>query len=261
MPSTLPKTFRTTAQLLASSLVALAPVALAQSFDTPIKQQVLDLGPSPYYSPNQKVQIKLSCYFFPTLMVKEYDEGQKGAEWLSIVSAVSGQEPACGKLPTPGEKIIKYPEWTGYFMGVKGSLVFFRADDGMNGGLPFAVYDSKTETKIFHDNAYDADTWNEKAAASPFDKLRVSLNRDQHASLQYLRVVVTDCDLYHDKSSCWQQIRKKINLKEFPAPTCRGYEEVTTRLDSVIAYPVEVTLLPEPAFSMVDGPVLCWPVD
>jgi hypothetical protein len=64
-------------------LVVGAPVfasdASADSFDAPLEKKVVDFGPSPYYS-GRNVRVKLSCFFFPTFMVKEYDAGQKGAE-------------------------------------------------------------------------------------------------------------------------------------------------------------------------------------
>ncbi len=46
------------------------------SFDPPLKRKVVDFGPSPYY-PNPKTapRVKLSCFYYPTFMVKEYDEG------------------------------------------------------------------------------------------------------------------------------------------------------------------------------------------
>lgn len=58
--------------------------------------------------------------------------------------------------PTRWAKVIRYPEWVGYFKGAKGNLVFFDADDGINGGMPFVVYDSKTGKSVFKDSYYDS---------------------------------------------------------------------------------------------------------
>jgi len=57
-------------------------------FDVPLKKTVVDFGRSPYYL-SGKVRNKLSCYLYPTLMVKEYDEGQKGSR---VAVDCSGRE-------------------------------------------------------------------------------------------------------------------------------------------------------------------------
>jgi hypothetical protein len=52
--------------------------------------------------------------------------------------------------------------------------VFFHEADGTNGGMPFAVYDSKTGTKVFEDSHYEASMWNRKTESSPFNRLNRS---------------------------------------------------------------------------------------
>lgn len=121
-------------------------------FDKPVKK-VLDLGPSPYYLPSQNMRKKLNCYIYRTFMVKEYDEGQKGAEWLSILPFQAGGRPACSLSHLSGEKVI-HDDISGYFNGAKDSFVFFQAADGIDGGIPFVVYDTRTGTQVFHDSAY-----------------------------------------------------------------------------------------------------------
>jgi hypothetical protein len=75
--------------------VSAVAAAQGDSFDVPLKKKVVDFGPSPYYSASQNVRVKLSCYFYSTFMVKEYDKGQKGAEWLAIVPVEARATPAC----------------------------------------------------------------------------------------------------------------------------------------------------------------------
>src|SRR5216684_4356057 len=58
------------------------------SFDAPLKKKVVDCGLSPYYDPHRNRRNELSCYSYSTFMVKQYDEGQKGSEWLAIVPIV-----------------------------------------------------------------------------------------------------------------------------------------------------------------------------
>ena len=70
-----------------------------------------------------------------------------------------------------------------------------------------------------------------------------------------------DCDLYREKATCWEQVRKKLGVQSTQEPVCSGYQGVTTRWSSSVAYPVEVSLFPQPAAKTIDGPVKCWPVD
>jgi hypothetical protein len=245
------------ALLLAFGVPAFTSVAAANSFDAPLKKKVVDYGPSPYYQGQ-----KLSCYFYPTFMVKEYDTGQKGAEWLAIVPVEKGGVvPACDRSHVSGESIIEKPDWGGYFKGAKGNLVFFNDADGIDGGLPFVVYDSRTGQRIFDDSAYDSSMWSKKVDDSPFNRLRVSSTQDGQFTLRYLRVVEADCDLHTEKTSCWEQVRKKLALKSAQMPVCSGYKGIPTRWASAVAYPVEVLLFPQPAIKTVVGPVKCWPVD
>jgi hypothetical protein len=234
--------------------------AQANGFDVPLKKSVVDFGRSSYY-PGGNVRNKLSCYLYSTFMVKEYDEGQKGAEWLSIVPVEKEAAPTCTQSHATGEHVIQYPEWSGYFKGARGNLVFINAADGTNGGLPFAMYDSKTKTKIFQDSAYYSSMWNKKVEESPFNQPRIVTTRDGEVVLRYLRVVQAGCDLYHkEKAACWEQVKKKLELKRTQAPVCSGYTPDSS--ESAIAYPVEVDLSSrQRTVKTISGPVRCWPVD
>lgn len=57
---------------------------------------------SPYY-PRGNVRIKLSCFSYATFMVKQYDEGQKSAEWLAIVPTEKGAASRCIRSHAVGE--------------------------------------------------------------------------------------------------------------------------------------------------------------
>ncbi|HTD22764.1 MAG TPA: hypothetical protein VK738_08930 [Terriglobales bacterium] len=241
-----------------------ASIASADSFDTPLENKVVDFGPSPY-RPAENVRIKLSCSFYPTFMVKEYDEGEKGAEWLAIVPIEKGAAPECTKSHVQGERVIEPNEWSGYFMGVKGNLVFFDAADGWDGGMPFVIYDARTRKKIFEDSYFYAGMWNEKVFEdSVFNNMRVEPAPDGWPILKYLRVVGTECDIHSNKKSCWEPIRKKLGVKTTQKPVCTGYEEIErihSWASSALAYPVEVSLFPKPTTKTIAGPVKCWPVD
>jgi hypothetical protein len=245
--------------LFALSVMAVPSVAQTDSFDAPLRKKVVDFGPSPYSKGG--IRVKLSCYFYTSFTVKEYDEGQKGAEWLAIVSIKEGAAPACTRSHALGEKVILYPEWTGYFKGAKGNLVFFYASDGTDGGMPFVVYDARTATKVFEDSTFDSTWLRNKVEVSLFNQPRFSSAPDGQVTLRYLRVVEADCDLHTEKASCWPQVRKKLELKSAQMPVCSGYKGVPTRWESAVAYPVEVLLFPTPIRKTIAGPVKCWPVD
>ena len=146
----------------------------------------MDLRPSASNVPgSQDIRIKLSCYYFPGFVIKQYDSGQKGAEWLAIVPKTGGSQPVCAAAHGPGEKVIAAPEWSGYFRGVKENLVFFNADNGYGGGLPFSVFDSKTGQKVIADSAYESSMWNQKMNNDPFNHMRVA--RTEDGSFRLLR--------------------------------------------------------------------------
>jgi hypothetical protein len=245
---------RTTLVLLLLSVSGLA-ASQTDSFDVPLKKAVVDFGPSPYSGRN-----KLSCFLYSTFMVKEFDSGQKGAEWLAIVPTHSRAIPECSQIPTTGERLIKDVR-AAYFLGAKGDLVFFRDADGTNRGMPFVIYDSKTGTKIFEDSYYDAVMMGIKADSSPFGHMRARKGPDGQVALLYLRVAEADCDLHLERAACWRKVRQKLELKSTQIPVCSDYKSVTTRWESAVAYPIEVALFPQPIIKTIDGPVKCWPVD
>jgi hypothetical protein len=76
------------------------------SFDAPLKKKVVDCGLSPYHDPGRNQRNELSCYSYTTFMVKQYDEGQKGSEWLAIVPIVGQTAPECSLTHAANEKVI-----------------------------------------------------------------------------------------------------------------------------------------------------------
>src|SRR5580692_7487006 len=237
-------------------------LAQDDAFDMPLDRKVVDLGPSPANLPGVvRVRIELSCFVYRDFMVKQFDEGEKGAEWLAIVPIRTGTRPVCSKAHPAGERVIHPKEWSGYFNGVKKNLVFFDAADGENGGMPFVIYDSRTGKMIFKDSYYEARMRNQQVEDSPFNELRVNYTPDGRILLIYLRVVGSECDLQREAATCWEQTRKKLKIKEGRAPVCSGYEDIRDRWTSAVAFPVEVSLFPKPTTKSIDGPVKCWPVD
>jgi hypothetical protein len=256
-------------------LTCLALAAQAASFDQPQFTKTVDLGASKA-SPGSRA--KVTCYFFASFMVKEVDMGEKGAERLAIVPIANhNKDHTCSRLRDPGEKEVNTDDWSGYFKGVKGDMVFFDADDGVNGGLGFAVYDAKTGKKMFED-----------VAVGPLE----FPDGAKMVSIKYTRAVAGDCVVPKDAAACWTKISRKLELEGGSPPDCKsGYEKSAQALakgrcqaqktddaqclsreislarrqtgdsPSVISYPVEVVLRPEPVIKPAGSNVLCWPSD
>jgi hypothetical protein len=242
--------------------LVLTAAAAAQGFD-PYKKQVVNYG-VPKDFPGNPHHDQLTCFYYRGLMVKQLtNDWNKGALFLSFLRFDQAR-PACVKEHSPAEKVLGYPEWGGYFRGlVKGDLVFFDAEDGEDGGMPFAVYDSKTQKKIFEDNAYYVSMWNPKLRPrpSPFNDIHVHITHDGNVVLTYLRVLRTECDIPNKGVECWPPLVQKVGLKTAAAPSCIRWEENQTSGDSAVAYPVETSLFPTPVTKTISGPVRCWPAD
>lgn len=237
---------------VALGYLALGPVVLAESFDKPLRETVVDLGPSPYLMPRSASRIQLFCSYYPEFLIKQLDDpGQKGTRWVTIVPIIKGAVPTCLRSHGPKERFIAREWWS--FIGVKGSLLFLEAADGSSGGMPFRVLDLKTGKKIFEDSKW----WN--------DHFEFVQTPDGKMSLRYLRVVEGDCSIPKGEESCWNKFREKFGLPLAAAPKCTGSEEEETipiseePMESAIAYPVAVELVPRPVIHAIPGPVKCRP--
>jgi hypothetical protein len=246
-------------------------------FDVPSDKKTLDFGPSfekpsatdPawQWSAYRRARNKLTCYWFPTVMVKEYDISQEGAAWTSFVRLAADERPECTRSHVPGEKIIEDShDWTGYFFGVKEDFVFLSAADGDNGGIRFVVYDSRTRKKVFEDTdcltCMYLKVYGEEPLPPPFNRMRISKAPGRSITLKYMRVEQADCDLRADKASCWDHVRMQMDLKSAKEPECLGYADTPVgEFRSMVAHPVLVSLASPRIVKSIDGPVLCWGPD
>ncbi|HEY7406139.1 MAG TPA: hypothetical protein VIB39_21620 [Candidatus Angelobacter sp.] len=236
--------------------------------------KTVNLGPSKY---SAGVRAHMKCYYFPAFMVKEVNEGEKGAAELAIVP-ISHVVPKCNQAKYKSEMVINPDEWSGYFKGVKNNFVFFDADDGVNGGIGFAVYEARTGKKLFSDSAAGPLSFVDRA--------------DKIVAIKYERVIEAECVIHRAPSECWQKIRKDLGLEAEGAPDCKaGYEKSAVALakgrcqaqntaspaclekeiglarkqtddsPSVIVYPAEVVLDANPVVKPLTGEVRCWPAD
>jgi hypothetical protein len=242
-----------TLSLVASSSQAQGDSAnLDEGFDKPLKKTVVDFGPSPYYKASQHVRNKLTCYYYPTFTVKEYAQGEKGAEWLSVVPSAQA---ACTRGHEKQEKVYA-GEWSGYFKGVKGTVVFFDASDGDDGGMPFAAFDSGSGRKIFEDSLLLDYYQKELHLKNIF---HITSDADQNPLLTYFRVARAGCNLKAEQLECWNKVRAQFGITQTDIPVCSGYEKADW--ESAIVYPVSVVLNDSPQIKAVDGPVFCWPTN
>lgn len=239
----------------------LSVLAHAETFDTPVRKNSVDLGPSRSLMPGDPQHVQLSCSYYPGVMVKELDDpGMKGARWVTITLFSKAHFPACRSAHTPNERLLAKDSWG--FVGVKGPLLFLMAADGEDGGLAFRVLDWKTGRKLFEDSA----------AVSYYGGPGFDFERGSKGELllQYLRVVHGDCSIPNDGQSCWTNLRVRLGLPPSDAPACTGY--VGEKADQPIAlaplethsalqYPAELKLLPRPSVRSVAGEVKCRPVD
>jgi hypothetical protein len=243
-------------------LVALAMLTLpagaattsSDVFDKPLDKLVVKL---PADHDNLQAKPNRSCSYYSGFMVKEVDLGEVGADELSITPiAKGGPKPSC-EAKTAGEIIIKADDWSGYFEGAKGDFVFFTAGDGVNGGMPYAVYSAKTSKKLFEDSA----------STELFRSIQLSNNG---MILRYTRVFLAPCSLYADATGCWAKIKAATSISRADAPDCRNdYEKEMKRTPqfakaiaagrSVIGYNVEAHYAGgKLTFTPKAGPIACW---
>jgi len=218
--------------------------ALAEGFDKPIRKTVLDLGSSPDQPDFPKLHIHLSCYYYPTFMVKELDDdGNKGALRISVLRVEEAKAPRCTRSLRAGERAVS--DYSGYFWGVKDKLVFVIADDGEGEGRYFVIYDAITLNRTFRD-ALRFNTEPDFSRAS-----------DGSSSMRYQRVFFAQCSLMKNGADCWRSVVAQTGLRNGPIPKCSGYDD-NVGDPSLVAFPVEVELHPKPVRKVVAGPVLCF---
>jgi hypothetical protein len=180
-------------------------LAYAQStespFDTPLKVDTKAL-PAGKLVPNSKPQ--LNCYRFEGFSVSEIvDPNDIGAKSLKITSP----DAPCNESAHKGDIVIN-DDYAGYFMGVKGKFVFFKADDYMNAGLPFVVFDAsendaKTPKRAFSDSVEDG----------KFQSISVDGSK---ITIRYRRSFNAGCSLYLDGGNCPAKVKEATGLTALP---------------------------------------------
>lgn len=201
-------------------------------FDEPL---TVDNTPLPKDKANPDAQPQVNCYRYTGFMVKEVDLGEKGAASL----AITPPDAACERQAGKNEQVVK-DDTAGYFFGAKGTFAFFQADDGLNGGLPFVVYDTRTMKRLFEDSLQGDD----------FE----SLDADGTTlKITFRRVYSADCSIYKAGGNCAETIKKATGLGDIAKlPDCSeaydaekkrtpDYAKEIEDLPSVISYEAELT--------------------
>jgi len=248
----LPTTIAITATLCFATTLAAQTL---ESFDKPLHETKIDLGPSDYLRPDTDAHVILNCYYYGTFMVKELDDpGVKGANPV-FRPFHPGQNPPCSRKLQLGETHPTH--WGGFFMGVKHNLIFIEAEDGLNGALEFQVLDSRTGKRMFHDERYVGDVENLR-------KLSFIPTNNSQVVLRYRRAFLGTCSIPKHGLACWHTFQRQTGLTSTPMPACQSVDfEGHDQGDdpSVIFYPVETTLLPQPQVKAIDPIDRCSPAE
>jgi hypothetical protein len=243
--------------ILTGAMVLSLAAAGAAPFDKPADVKTVKLPKWDAY--NTRAQPARTCTYYPGFVVKQTDMGEKGAAELSI-TPVKGAVPPCTEKISR-EHLLKTGEWAGYFLGAKGPYVFFDGDDGIDGGMPFAVYDAASGKKLFEDSR----------KGDGFDAISLT---EGELVLQYRRVWNSRCTLYGiAKAACWTKVMAATGLTAAAKPDCDAAYRAEIKRDpahaadiptypAVVAYSVEgrfaggkLRMKPRP------GPAACWLAD
>lgn len=177
-------------------------------FDNPVRTEKITLEPD---SASPGAKSELTCYSYNRFGIKQVDRGEVGAQSLSLVPLSEGETLKCSEHTQNGEYSIPYNQWTGYFWGVAGDYAIFRAADGTNGGLGFAVFNALTHAKLFEDVTLDN-----------FVKIESAQDR---LILHYRRVYQASCSVITDEKACTKTITEETDLEPLFQEGCRmGYK-------------------------------------
>lgn len=271
--------------MLASTVVLVALAVPAQAaetksdpaFETPTFVKHLRLGPADTKPVSYK---EIRCSYFPTLMVKEWDEREIGDKEISYVPIQGKAIPVCRKAALPGERKLPVDDLTVYFLGYAGGAIFLADADGANGTIGFYVFEPKTGRKRFTDTI-------------KLDSNFAGIAADGDAlTLRYLRAMTGPCSVVAEGADCWTKIAQQAGFSGVTPDCAAGYreagrkfaedvcgvqggdkqkcltEQLARRADwdkapSVVAFDVTATVGPDgkATVAATGGPAQCWPSD
>ncbi|MFI4984192.1 MAG: hypothetical protein ACHP6I_03225 [Rickettsiales bacterium] len=218
-------------------------------FDKPAKKEVVKF----------EDEAKLTCYHYPDFMVKELDNGQKGALILSITPTSTQTKLPC-EQETEGEVLVT--DFAGQFEGAKGDYAFFKSAVSEDNISPFIVIDGQSGEKVFEDK---------QDVGHHIHAIKVL---SDGFALRYRKAFNSGCSLYKGKEDCWETIVNGVEPAPISVPKCnKAYEqnlaaaEVDDKneiadLPTIISYDVEATYNHgEVKFTALPGKASCWPAE
>ena len=174
-------------------------------YDKPLSVRHTDLKPDPQ---NPRVKRNISCYDYEHFVVKQIDFGEVGADSLSIIPVGKDATVPCRQARERNEYVIPSDTWSGYFEGARSDYLFFRAADGINGGLGFMVFSSAGKKKLFEDVA-------EKG-------IQVIDTDHGVLKLRYQRVSGSKCSAVTGGAACRDTIAKETGVSGGSLSSCAG---------------------------------------
>jgi hypothetical protein len=163
----------------------------------------------PPQNPNAKRQV--SCFYYRSIVVKQVDYGEVGAERLALLPVLSGNATPCRVVRETNEYVIPPDSWSGYFKGVKAEYVFFDAPDGTNGGLGFMVMRVYGRRTLFEDTAQHG-----------IERMDI---QEGTLRLRYQRVFAADCSVLTAGTACRARLVRDTGVAQASLSICaQGYQ-------------------------------------
>lgn len=179
----------------------------AEPFDEPLKVRTLKLAPDPQ---NPGARRQVSCFYYRSIVVKQVDFGEVGANRLGLLPVLSRTATQCHAEEDSNEYDLPPETWNGYFRGVKFDYAFFDAADGIHGGRGFMVYRIYDRKALFEDVA-------ERGLRS-IDMERGALK------LRYRRVFAGKCSVLIAGDACRDAIARETGVSQGSLSICAaGY--------------------------------------
>ena len=189
------------------SLTLPAITYAAEPFDAPLKVRTLRLPPDPQ---NSRSKRQVSCYYYRSIVIKQVDLGEVGADRLGLLPVLSRAATQCHAEQGPNEYDLPPETWSGQFRGVKADYAFFDAADGINGGLGFLVFRIYDRKALFEDVA-------ERGLRS-IEIAHGGLN------LRYRRVFAGKCSVLSAGDACRDSLVRETGISAASLSICEdGY--------------------------------------
>lgn len=221
------------------ALAFVSPAVAAETFDAPLKTEIVSTGP----------KTSRHCLTFPNFLLKWDAEGQGGSPLIVIVA---GKGPwSCAEV-IAGQKHLLH--WK--VVRVKGPYIVLSQRPNAHYAAEFKVFDTVA--------------WRYAAEAALLNDFTAVRLEGAALVLRFRRSVYLDCSLYYGAgTACWSQIKALSGLTDEQMPDCRAVYEKAKRernVADITGYPATVTFNAElriaggksmPGVAL--GPVSCEP--